>query len=115
MRRVGTVGGHSYEFPALVELMAMATPLRSGDVLAGCAAGSAAERVAAQTVLADLPLAAFLDEQVVGYDEDDVTRLVLDTHDPVAFAPVASLTVGEFRDRLLSWAAAGADDRKSVV
>src|SRR3712207_3556975 len=87
--------------------MAKATPARSGDVLAGCAAGSAAERVAAQTVLADLPLAAFLDEQVVGYDEDDVTRLVLDTHDPVAFAPVASLTVGEFRDRLLSWAAAG--------
>ena len=107
MRRVGTVGGHTYEFPTLVELMAKATPARSGDVLAGCAAESAAERVAAQTVLADLPLATFLDEQVVGYDEDDVTRLVLDTHDPVAFAPVASLTVGEFRDRLLAWAAAG--------
>ena len=94
MRRVGTVGGHTYEFPTLVELMAKATPARSGDVLAGCAAESAAERVAAQTVLADLPLVTFLDEQVVGYDEDDVTRLVLDTHDPAAFAPVASLTVG---------------------
>src|SRR3712207_6359374 len=107
MRRRGSVGGHTHEFPTLVELMAKATPARSGDVLAGCAAESAAERVAAQTVLADLPLATFLDEQVVGYDEDDVTRLVLDTHDPVAFAPVASLTVGEFRDRLLAWAAAG--------
>ncbi|SDO48375.1 ethanolamine ammonia-lyase subunit EutB [Geodermatophilus sp. DSM 45219] len=105
--RRATVGGHTYEFPTLVELMARATPARSGDVLAGCAAESAAERVAAQTVLADLPLATFLDEQVVGYDEDDVTRLVLDTHDPDAFAPVASLTVGEFRDRLLAWAAAG--------
>ena len=104
MRRVGTVGGHTHEFPTLVELMAKATPARSGDVLAGCAAESAAERVAAQAVLADLPLATFLDEQVVGYDEDDVTRLVLDTHDPVAFAPVASLTVGEFRDGLLAYA-----------
>ena len=94
-----TLGGHTYEFPSLVELLARATPHRSGDVLAGCAAESAAERVAAQTVLADLPLATFLEEQVVGYDEDDVTRLVLDTHDAAAFAPVASLTVGEFRDR----------------
>jgi ethanolamine ammonia-lyase large subunit len=101
--RRATVGGHTYEFPTLVELMAKATPARSGDVLAGCAAESAAERVAAQTLLADLPLATFLDEQVVGYEEDDVTRLILDTHDPAAFAPVASLTVGGFRDRLLAW------------
>ncbi|MGY1884058.1 ethanolamine ammonia-lyase subunit EutB [Blastococcus sp. SYSU DS0753] len=102
-----TLGGHTYEFPSLSDLLAKATPARSGDVLAGCAAESAAQRVAAQTVLADLPLATFLEEQVVGYDEDDVTRLILDTHDPVAFAPVADLTVGEFRDRLLGWAAAG--------
>ncbi len=105
--RRATLAGHTHEFPSLVELMAKASPPRSGDVLAGCAAESAAERVAAQTVLADLPLATFLEEQVVGYDEDDVTRLVLDTHDRAAFAPVASLTVGEFRDRLLAWTAAG--------
>ncbi|MGY2001786.1 ethanolamine ammonia-lyase subunit EutB [Blastococcus sp. SYSU DS1024] len=102
-----TLGGHTYEFPSLSDLLARATPARSGDVLAGCAAESAAQRVAAQTVLADLPLATFLEEQVVGYDEDEVTRLILDTHDPAAFAPVAALTVGEFRDRLLCWAAEG--------
>jgi ethanolamine ammonia-lyase large subunit len=105
--RRGTLAGHTYEFGSLADLLAKATPHRSGDVLAGCAAESAAQRVAAQAVLADLPLATFLDEQVVGYDEDDVTRLILDTHDRAAFAPVASLTVGEFRDRLLDRAAAG--------
>jgi ethanolamine ammonia-lyase large subunit len=102
-----SLGGHTYEFPSLSDLLAKATPARSGDVLAGCAAESAAQRVAAQTVLADLPLATFLEEQVVGYDEDDVTRLILDTHDRAAFAPVAAMTVGEFRDRLLGWAAVG--------
>src|SRR3954467_9041493 len=102
VRRRGTLAGHTYEFRSLADLLAKATPHRSGDVLAGCAAESAAQRVAAQGVLADLPLATFLDEQVVGYDEDDVTRLVLDTHDPAAFAPVASQTVGEFRDWLLT-------------
>jgi ethanolamine ammonia-lyase large subunit len=100
-----TLGGHTYEFPSLSDLLAKATPARSGDVLAGCAAESAAQRVAAQMVLADLPLATFLEEQVVGYDEDDVTRLILDTHDAAAFAPVAAMTVGEFRDNLLAWAA----------
>lgn len=102
-----TLAGRTWEFGSLVEVMAKATPLRSGDVLAGCAAGSAAERVAAQVVLADLPLTTFLDEQVVGYDEDDVTRLVLDTLDAAAFAPVAHLSVGGFRDWLLDRAAAG--------
>src|SRR4051812_42291739 len=105
--RRGTLAGHTYEFPSLADLLAKATPPRSGDVLAGCAAESAAQRVAAQSVLADLPLTTFLEEQVVGYDEDDVTRLILDTHDAAAFAPVAGLTVGEFRDRLLAWAAEG--------
>ncbi|WP_167759185.1 ethanolamine ammonia-lyase subunit EutB [Blastococcus sp. TF02A-35] len=107
MIRRTTLSGHTFEFPSLSDLLAKATPARSGDVLAGCAAASAAQRVAAQTVLADLPLATFLEEQVVGYEEDDVTRLILDTHDRAAFAPVASLTVGELRDRLLAWAAAG--------
>ncbi|SSC25306.1 Ethanolamine ammonia lyase large subunit [Klenkia terrae] len=104
--RRATLAGHTYEFPSLVEVMAKATPARSGDVLAGCAATSEAERVAAQTVLADLPLTTFLDEQVVGYEEDDVTRLVLDTLDAEALAPVRSHTVGEFRDWLLARAAA---------
>jgi len=99
------LGGQSYEFPSLVELLAKATPARSGDVLAGCAAHSEAERVAAQHVLADVPLAVFLEEQVVAYEDDDVTRLILDTHDPVAFAPVADLTVGELREWLLVRAA----------
>ena len=102
-----TLGGHTHEFPALSDLLAKATPARSGDVLAGVAAESEAQRVAAQLVLADVPLATFLDEQVVGYDEDDVTRLILDTHDPAAFAPVASLTVGEFREWLLARSAEG--------
>ena len=104
--RRATLGGHTYEFPSLVEVMAKATPHRSGDVLAGCAAGSEAERVAAQTVLADLPLTTFLDEQVVSYEDDDVTRLVLDTLDAGALDPVRSLTVGGFREWLLARAAA---------
>ncbi|WP_369134134.1 ethanolamine ammonia-lyase subunit EutB [Modestobacter sp. I12A-02662] len=102
-----TLGGSTHEFRSLADLLAKATPARSGDVLAGIAAESQEQRVAAQHVLADVPLTTFLDEQVVGYDEDDVTRLVLDTHDEAAFAPVAALTVGGFRDWLLDRAAAG--------
>jgi ethanolamine ammonia-lyase large subunit len=100
-----TLGGHTHEFSSLSDLLAKATPARSGDVLAGVAAGSQEQRVAAQYALADVPLATFLSEHVVGYDEDDVTRLILDTHDADAFAPVAALTVGEFRDWLLARAA----------
>ncbi|MFQ1003830.1 ethanolamine ammonia-lyase subunit EutB [Modestobacter sp. SSW1-42] len=100
-----TLGGHTHAFASLSDLLAKATPARSGDVLAGVAAESQAQRVAAQAVLAEVPLTAFLTEQVVGYDEDDVTRLIVDTHDPVALAPVAGLTVGEFRDWLLVRAA----------
>ena len=96
-----TVGGTRYGFPDLRDLLAKATPFRSGDALAGLAAGSAAERVAAARALADLPLAHFLDEAVVPYEADEVTRLVLDTHDAAAFAPVRHLTVGGFRDWLL--------------
>src|SRR3954451_20116219 len=99
------LGGHTHEFTSLSDLLAKATPARSGDVLAGVAAESQAQRIAAQYALADVPLTTFLTEQVVGYDEDDVTRLILDTHDPVAFAPVASLTVGGFREWLLARAA----------
>src|ERR1700754_1726846 len=97
-----TIGTRRYVFPNLVTLLAKASPLRSGDVLAGIAAETGEERVAAQFALADLPLATFLDDQVVPYDIDEVTRLIIDTHDPRAFAPIASLTVGGFRDWLLS-------------
>ncbi|TCK26028.1 ethanolamine ammonia-lyase subunit EutB [Pseudonocardia endophytica] len=99
--RRGTLGGHTYEFTDLAALLAAATPERSGDVLAGVAASSEQERVAAQGVLADLPLATFLDEHVVSYEDDEVTRLIVDSHDADAFAPVSAMTVGEFRDHLL--------------
>jgi ethanolamine ammonia-lyase large subunit len=99
------IGATRYTFPDLAALMARATPLRSGDMLAGIAAASGEERVAAQVALADLPLRTFLDEQVVPYETDEVTRLIIDTHDAGAFAPIAHLTVGGLRDWLLSDAA----------
>ncbi len=102
------VRGTRYRFDDLKSLMAKATPLRSGDCLAGVAAESAVERVAAQMRLADLPLARFLEEPLIPYEDDEVTRLIVDTHDENAFAPVASFTVGEFRDWLLSNLATGA-------
>jgi ethanolamine ammonia-lyase large subunit len=85
----------------LRELLANASPARSGDELAGIAAGSAEERVRAQMMLADVPLKRFLAEPLVPYETDEVTRLICDAHDAEAFAPVAHLTVGEFRDWLL--------------
>ncbi len=96
------VAGTTYAFEGLGDVMAKASPLRSGDVLAGVAATSAQQNVAAKMVLADTPLKAFLSEALVPYETDEVTRLILDSHDPAAFAPVASLTVGGFRDWLLS-------------
>ncbi|HTS31543.1 MAG TPA: ethanolamine ammonia-lyase subunit EutB [Bryobacteraceae bacterium] len=86
----------------LRELMAKASPARSGDQLAGIAAATAEERVRAQMALADLPLKCFLAEPLIPYEEDEVTRLICDTHDSTAFALLAHLTVGEFRDWLLS-------------
>jgi len=86
----------------LRELLAKASPARSGDELAGLAAGSAEERVRAQMTLADRPLSVFLREPIIPYEADEVTRLICDSHDAEAFAPVAHLTVGEFRDWLLS-------------
>src|SRR5262245_1435932 len=97
-----TIGSHRYSFRDLANLLAKASPLRSGDQLAGLSADTAEERIAAQLVLADLPLAAFLHEQVVPYEACEVTRLIVDKHDQKAFAPFAHLTVGEFRDWLLS-------------
>lgn len=100
-----TLGRQSWRFDGLRDLMAKATPPRSGDALAGVAARSAEENVAAKLRLADLPLKQFLEEPVVDYDADEVTRLIMDTHDADAFAPISHLTVGGFRDWLLSDAA----------
>jgi len=104
-RYTQTVGGRSYSFADLKSLLAKATPERSGDQLAGLAAASAEERVAAQLCLADLPLQTFLEQPLIPYEEDEVTRLIFDTHDAAAFAPVRSLTVGSFRNWLLAYAA----------
>jgi ethanolamine ammonia-lyase large subunit len=95
------VSGVSYAFDGLVEVMAKATPLRSGDQLAGCAAEHDAERAAAAWVLADLPLATFLNEDIVAYETDEVTRLIMDSHDRQAFSAISGLTVGGLRDWLL--------------
>ncbi len=95
------VGPRTYQFRDLKELMAKATPARSGDLLAGVAAHDAQERVAAQMTLAALPLAFFLNNPVVPYETDEVTRLIVDEHDVAAFAPIAHLTVGDLRDWLL--------------
>jgi ethanolamine ammonia-lyase large subunit len=99
------VAGTTYAFDGLGDVMAKASPLRSGDVLAGVAATSAQQNVAAKMVLADTPLKTFVSEALVPYETDEVTRLILDSHDTAAFAPVANLTVGGFRDWLLSEAA----------
>ena len=82
-----TLDGTTYRFADLKKLLAKASPRRSGDELASLAAGSAAERVAAQMALADLPLALFLNDAVIPYERDEVTRLIVDTHDAAAFAP----------------------------
>ena len=100
-----TVGQKVFGFADLRELMGKASPARSGDQLAGVGAETAQERVAAQAALADVPLATFLSEAVVPYETDDVTRLIVDTHDAAAFATVRHLTVGGLRDWLLSDAA----------
>ena len=102
-----TLGGVRHRFPSLSDLLAKATPYRSGDALAGIAAESAEQRVAAQYALAELPLRQFLSDLIIPYEADEVTRLIVDTHDAAAFASVASLTVGEFRNWLLSDSATG--------
>ena len=102
-----TLGGIRHRFSSLSDLLAKATPYRSGDALAGIAAESAEQRVAAQYALAELPLRQFLSDLIIPYEADEVTRLIVDTHDAAAFASVTSLTVGEFRDWLLSDSATG--------
>jgi ethanolamine ammonia-lyase large subunit len=97
-----TIQHQVYRFNDLKDLLAKATPFRTGDALAGIAAATNEERVAAQITLADVPLKTFLNEVIIPYEADEITRLIIDTHDLAAFNPVASLTVGEFRDWLLS-------------
>ncbi|MEH3144779.1 MAG: ethanolamine ammonia-lyase subunit EutB [Methylobacterium frigidaeris] len=96
------VGSRSWVFSGLPELMAKASPPRSGDRLAGLAAGCAEETMAARWCLADVPLADLVNRPLIPYEEDDVTRLILDSHDAAAFAPLAHLTVGGFREFLLT-------------
>ena len=96
------IGIRNYVFEDLKELLAKATPLRSGDQLAAIAARSAEERAAAQMALAEVPLRRFLEEELIPYASDEVTRLILDGHDLIAFAPISGLNVGAFRDWLLS-------------
>ncbi|CAM5280269.1 Ethanolamine ammonia-lyase large subunit OS=Stutzerimonas stutzeri OX=316 GN=eutB PE=3 SV=1 [Stutzerimonas stutzeri] len=97
-----SIGGQTWRFDSLREVLAKASPLRSGDCLAGVAAASDAERAAAQMTLADVPLKQFLLEAVIPYERDEVTRLIIDTHDASAFTAVSHLTVGGLRDWLLS-------------
>ncbi|MDB5255831.1 MAG: eutB [Chitinophagaceae bacterium] len=96
-----TVHHTVFIFRSLAELMAKATPLRSGDQLAGIAANSSQERVAAQMALAELPLRTFLEEPLIPYEEDEITRLIFDTHDKENFKKISHLTVGDFRNYLL--------------
>jgi ethanolamine ammonia-lyase large subunit len=102
MRYRTTIDSHVFDFADLKQVMACASPARSGDSLARIAAETAQQRLAARHVLAETPLAQFLSEALVPYEEDNVTRLIIDSHDAQAFAPVAHLTVGDFRNWLLS-------------
>ena len=96
-----TIRNTQYVFDDLKTLLAKASPYRSGDVLAGLAATSYEERVAAQITLADVPIKAFLNEVLIPYESDEVTRLIMDSHDETSFAIISHFTVGEFRDWLL--------------
>jgi ethanolamine ammonia-lyase large subunit len=97
-----TLGSKTYQFKSLAELMAKATPPRSGDRLAGLIASSAEERVVAQLTLAEVPLKTFLNEALIPYEKDEITRLIMDEHDSQAFTEISHLTVGDFRNWLLS-------------
>lgn len=106
-----TIGARSYRFESLATLLAKASPLRSGDELAGLAADTEEERAAAKMALAAVPLRTFLDEAVIPYEEDEVTRLIIDDHCADAFAPIAHLTVGELRE----WMLADATDSQALA
>ena len=106
-----TIGARTYRFDTLKTLLAKAGPLRSGDQLAGLSAATEEERVAAKMALANVPLRAFLSEAVIPYEDDEVTRLIIDDHSPQAFAPISHLTVGDFRN----WLLAGTTDTNALV
>jgi ethanolamine ammonia-lyase large subunit len=95
-------GNKSYNFPDLKSVLAKASPSRSGDDLAGISAGSAEERVAAKMALAEIPLSEFVSKEIIPYDQDEITRLIQDSHDKVAFQDISHFTVGDFRDYLLT-------------
>jgi ethanolamine ammonia-lyase large subunit len=97
-----SVGVQTFQFADLKDVLAKATPARSGDYLAGVAAETYAERMAARMCLAAIPLSTFLEDLIIPYETDEVTRLIVDTHDKNAFAEISHLTVGDFRDWLLS-------------
>ncbi len=97
-----TIDSHTYQFEDLKAVLAKATPARSGDYLAGVAAETYAERMAARMCLAEVPLKQFLEDLIIPYEADEVTRLIVDTHDRQAFSEISHLTVGDFRDWLLS-------------
>lgn len=101
MRFQTNIGQQHYQFADLKTLLAKASPARSGDYLAGIGAASYEERIAARIVLADVPLRYFLQELLIPYEQDEVSRLIIDRHDALAFAPISHLTVGDFRDWLL--------------
>lgn len=102
-----TVSNKSYSFASLKNLLAKATPARSGDALGGVAVASDGERVVAQLALADVPLSCFLHHPIIPYEDDDVARLIPDMHDRQAFLPISQLTVGAFRDWLLRYETTG--------
>ncbi len=102
MKYRATIGSHSFVFDGLKQVMALASPARSGDYLAGIGASSAQERMAARYALAETPLKQFLTEVLIPYEDDNITRLIIDSHDKQAFAPVSHMTVADFRDWLLS-------------
>jgi len=96
-----TIGNRVYQYKDIKTLLAKASPFRSGDALAGIAAHSYEERVAAQMILADVPLKNFLNEEIIPYEKDEVTRLIIDSHNSNDFSAISHFTVGEFRDWLL--------------
>ena len=109
-----SLGSRSYVFADLKSLMAKASPLRSGDCLSGVAAATSEERIAAALILAEVPLKRFLDEPLIPYEEDEVTRVILDDHQPDAFEPISDLTVGDLRNWLLS-DAVGTEDLSHIA
>jgi ethanolamine ammonia-lyase large subunit len=97
-----SIDSHTYQFEDLKAVLAKATPARSGDYLVGVAAETYAERMAARMCLAEIPLKTFLEDLIIPYETDEVTRLIVDTHNKQAFAEISYLTVGDFRDWLLT-------------